>query len=283
MQLAVAPIPRALQHHHSHPLSSNYLCKRTLQAHRISRLHFLPDDACQLLKHLLSHLSPASLLKLQGSGMSPLSRRPAQTVSLMLWIRTNEGILKAMLQFPSCCSPSYRRRSSLKFGASVPPQLFRYNLIHSARDLSDINNDGRLTRDGFAVAMHLIQGKLSGKEIPTVLPPTLVPPSMRLNGPTSPFAAVPPQPSEAMRDLLWDDSPPTSIVNIQPQHNVPQHQATGIAPPSVSPPPASRAPQFPQDPFTTATRDCTSLHFLLSSGCLIHAFHLSIPQGSSWR
>ena len=34
------------------------------------------------------------------------------------------------------------------------------------RDLADMNNDGRLTRDGFAVAMHLIQGKLAGKELP---------------------------------------------------------------------------------------------------------------------
>lgn len=259
MQLAVAPVPPALQHHYSHPLSSSHLYKQILQAHRP---HFPPDDACQLLKHLLSRLSPASLLKLRGSGMSPLSRRPAQTVFLIPWIRTNEGILKATLQFPSCCSPSYRRTSLLKFGAFVPPRLLLHNLIHFSRDLADINNDGRLTRDGFAVAMHLIQGKLSGKEIPTALPPTLVPPSMRLNGPTPPFAAVPPQPSEAMRDLLWDDSPPTSIVNIQSQHNVPQRQATGIAPPSVSPPPASRAPQVRQDPFTTATRDCTFLHFL---------------------
>lgn len=152
--------------------------------------------------------------------------------------------------------------SSLKFGASIPLQLFGYSLIPSERDLADINNDGRLTRDGFAVAMHLIQGKLSGKEIPAALPQTLVPPSMRSNGPASPFAAVPPhQATEAIRDLLWDDSPPTSTVNTQPQHNVFQPQATGIAPPTISPPSSSRPPQAPEDPFTSATRNCTLLSF----------------------
>jgi hypothetical protein len=47
------------------------------------------------------------------------------------------------------------------------------------RDLADLNNDGRLTRDGFAVAFHLIKGKLSGKEIPGTLSASLMPPSMR--------------------------------------------------------------------------------------------------------
>ncbi|KAF8556898.1 hypothetical protein OG21DRAFT_1408041 [Imleria badia] len=119
-------------------------------------------------------------------------------------------------------------------------------------DLSDINNDGRLTRDGFAVAMHLIQAKLSGKDIPAVLPQTLVPPSMRSNGPTSPFAAVSPQQTEAIRDLLWDDFPPTSTINTPLQHSALQPHSTGIAPPAISPPPVSRAPQ---DPFAAAPRN----------------------------
>lgn len=111
--------------------------------------------------------------------------------------------------------------------------------------------------------MHLIQGKLSGKDIPTALPPTLVPPSMRSNGPTSPFAAVPhSQQTEAIRDLLWDDSPPTSTVNTQPYPSALLPQATGIASPAISPPPVSRAPQAPQDPFSAPPRNCTFLRFL---------------------
>jgi epidermal growth factor receptor substrate 15 len=72
------------------------------------------------------------------------------------------------------------------------------------RDLADLNNDGRLTRDGFAVAFHLIQGKLSGEEIPTTLPASLIPPSMQAaTAPTtSPFQ----QPRlDSVNGLLWED------------------------------------------------------------------------------
>lgn len=55
------------------------------------------------------------------------------------------------------------------------------------RDLADMNGDGRLTRDEFAVAMHLIRAKLKGRELPRALPPSLVPPSLRR-------AQVPPLP-----------------------------------------------------------------------------------------
>lgn len=47
------------------------------------------------------------------------------------------------------------------------------------RDLADMSNDGKLTRDGFAVALHLITGKLAGKEVPSTLPTSLIPPGMR--------------------------------------------------------------------------------------------------------
>ncbi|TFK38056.1 hypothetical protein BDQ12DRAFT_606218 [Crucibulum laeve] len=46
-------------------------------------------------------------------------------------------------------------------------------------DLADIHNDNRLTRDCFAVAMHLIHRKLAGEEIPHALPPSLIPISLR--------------------------------------------------------------------------------------------------------
>jgi epidermal growth factor receptor substrate 15 len=98
------------------------------------------------------------------------------------------------------------------------------------RDLADLNNDGRLTRDGFAVAFHLIQGKLSGKEIPRTLPASLMPPSMRAvtAASTSPFQQPP---SDSL--LLWEDSPVTS----QPQSTILQPQGTGHAQsPAISAP-----------------------------------------------
>ncbi|KAL4915771.1 hypothetical protein BDW62DRAFT_187907 [Aspergillus aurantiobrunneus] len=88
-------------------------------------------------------------------------------------------------------------------------------------DLADIDADGQLTRDEFAVAMYLIRQQYTGKgPLPQTLPPALVPPGLRRPGsaqavpapapaaapvPTAaddlfgldPFAAVPPAPGPA--------------------------------------------------------------------------------------
>lgn len=45
--------------------------------------------------------------------------------------------------------------------------------------LSDIDKDGFLDDDEFALAMHLIRVKIDGHDLPTELPPHLVPPSKR--------------------------------------------------------------------------------------------------------
>ncbi|KAL1730302.1 hypothetical protein EV714DRAFT_211293 [Schizophyllum commune] len=132
-------------------------------------------------------------------------------------------------------------------------------------DLADINNDGRLNRDGFAIAMHLIQKKLAGQEIPATLPPTLIPPSMR--GQTapaqSPFMqapAQPPPPQEPMRDLFnFDDEPPATMSPpLAPQAtggNTLSAQPTGTASafkPATAPVPAFTSPAHAQDPFGAA-------------------------------
>ena len=46
--------------------------------------------------------------------------------------------------------------------------------------LSDIDNDGQLDRDEFALAMFLLNHKLSGNDLPDILPEKLVPPSKRM-------------------------------------------------------------------------------------------------------
>lgn len=45
--------------------------------------------------------------------------------------------------------------------------------------LSDLDKDGFLDADEFALAMHLIHVKLDGHDIPTELPEHLVPPQKR--------------------------------------------------------------------------------------------------------
>jgi epidermal growth factor receptor substrate 15 len=46
-------------------------------------------------------------------------------------------------------------------------------------ELADIDSDGNLDRDEFAVAMHLIRSCMSGKDAPDTLPADLMPPSKR--------------------------------------------------------------------------------------------------------
>lgn len=77
-------------------------------------------------------------------------------------------------------------------------------VLTSNRDLADIRQEGKLDRDEFAVAMHLISSKLAGKELPASLPQSLIPPGLR-----SHEAPAPPQQTSTAKDLfdLFDDPP----------------------------------------------------------------------------
>ncbi|KAK7023864.1 hypothetical protein R3P38DRAFT_1076930 [Favolaschia claudopus] len=122
-------------------------------------------------------------------------------------------------------------------------------------DLADVNNDGKLTRDGFAIAWHLIQKKRNGAPIPATLPPSLVPPSMRAAAGASPFASAPaPAPPEPAKDLFsWDDpvpspapvSTPSAQRPLSPQNTAFSTPPRAIADPfgssSFAPPPAPAA------------------------------------------
>jgi epidermal growth factor receptor substrate 15 len=94
-------------------------------------------------------------------------------------------------------------------------------------DLSDINSQGHLTRDEFAVAMYLIrqQRMNRGQPLPATLPPNLIPPSMRTQArpPTAtsafeppPMTQPPPQPKSALDDLFGlDTSSPAPAAPLQ--------------------------------------------------------------------
>lgn len=65
--------------------------------------------------------------------------------------------------------------------------------------LADIDQDGMLDRDEFAVAMFLIDHKLDGNDIPDSLPPRLIPPSKK-----SLFRRPQPPPSEVHgEEMSW--------------------------------------------------------------------------------
>ncbi|KAG9016212.1 hypothetical protein FRB93_011686 [Tulasnella sp. JGI-2019a] len=91
-------------------------------------------------------------------------------------------------------------------------------------DLSDLHKDGQLTQDGFAIALHLINGKLAGKDVPETLPESLVPPALR-----KPVNQL----SEIQQDLwLLGDTPPASANNTESPFAQQQATATRSQPPA---------------------------------------------------
>lgn len=148
----------------------------------------------------------------------------------------------------------------LKSG-EFPCSFWGFSSTHVVcRDLADLNNDGRLTRDGFAVAMHLIQKKLAGAEIPLTLPPSLIPPSMRQANASvtaSPFSPAQAQQPAPQQDLFsFDETPPASAAPSTGAFNIPmqatgtlQQQPSGFASPSNFTSPSVFASPPSQDPF----------------------------------
>jgi epidermal growth factor receptor substrate 15 len=113
-------------------------------------------------------------------------------------------------------------------GEEAVPFLSQSNLPEAALaniwDLADINSEGRLNRDEFAVAMYLIrQQRMKQGDLPQTLPANLIPPSMRAqarpSNATNAFDVPPPQqtpvqhppppkPVSALDDLFGLESAP---------------------------------------------------------------------------
>lgn len=109
-------------------------------------------------------------------------------------------------------------------GEQAVPFFSQSNLSEDALaqiwDLADINSEGRLTKDEFAVAMYLIRQQRTKRDgsvaLPATLPPNLIPPSMRAQQQARPQTATsafeppprpqPPQPKpSALEDLFGLD------------------------------------------------------------------------------
>ncbi|KAM4707328.1 epidermal growth factor receptor substrate 15-like 1 isoform 2-T2 [Discoglossus pictus] len=102
--------------------------------------------------------------------------------------------------------------NGLLSGDKVKPVLINSKLpldiLGRVWELSDIDKDGHLDRDEFAVAMHLVYRALEKEPVPSVLPPSLIPPSKRKKTPTFP-GAVP---------VLPSSPPPKDSLRSTPSH-----------------------------------------------------------------
>uniref|UniRef100_A0A670KJQ9 Epidermal growth factor receptor pathway substrate 15 like 1 n=1 Tax=Podarcis muralis TaxID=64176 RepID=A0A670KJQ9_PODMU len=124
--------------------------------------------------------------------------------------------------------------NGLLSGDKVKPVLMNSKLpldiLGRVWDLSDIDKDGHLDRDEFAVAMHLVYRALEKEPVPPALPPPLVPPSKRKKAPSLP-GAVPvlpasPPPKDSLRSTPSHGSVTSlnSTGSLSPKHSLKQAQ-----------------------------------------------------------
>lgn len=75
--------------------------------------------------------------------------------------------------------------NKMNYSTAAKSELIKSKLPNSVLSkiwkLSDVDCDGFLDIEEFALAMHLITIKVDGNELPNVLPDHLIPPSHRLN------------------------------------------------------------------------------------------------------
>ncbi|NXU59628.1 EP15R factor, partial [Turnix velox] len=124
--------------------------------------------------------------------------------------------------------------NGLLSGDKVKPVLMNSKLpldiLGRVWDLSDIDKDGHLDKDEFAVAMHLVYRALEKEPVPSLLPPSLIPPSKRKKTPVFP-GAVPvlpasPPPKDSLRSTPshGSDNSLNSMGSLSPKHSIKQAQ-----------------------------------------------------------
>nr|KAF6400929.1 epidermal growth factor receptor pathway substrate 15 like 1 [Rousettus aegyptiacus] len=124
--------------------------------------------------------------------------------------------------------------NGLLSGDKVKPVLMNSKLpldvLGRVWDLSDIDKDGHLDRDEFAVAMHLVYRALEKEPVPSALPPSLIPPSKRKKvfpGAVPVLPASPP-PKDSLRSTPSHGSVSSlnSTGSLSPKHTIKQTQPT---------------------------------------------------------
>uniref|UniRef100_A0A7N6F8Y6 Epidermal growth factor receptor pathway substrate 15-like 1a n=1 Tax=Anabas testudineus TaxID=64144 RepID=A0A7N6F8Y6_ANATE len=134
--------------------------------------------------------------------------------------------------------------NGLLSGEKVKPVLINSKLpldvLGKVWDLSDIDKDGHLDKDEFAVAMHLVYRALEKEPVPALLPSSLVPPSKRKKSLCSVASSVPglpaspPPPKDSLRSTPSHGSMNSlnSTGSLSPKHTLKsgQHSVNWLVP-----------------------------------------------------
>ncbi|XP_067370349.1 epidermal growth factor receptor substrate 15-like 1 isoform X5 [Channa argus] len=134
--------------------------------------------------------------------------------------------------------------NGLLSGDKVKPVLINSKLpldvLGKVWDLSDIDKDGHLDKDEFAVAMHLVYRALEKEPVPALLPSALIPPSKRKKSLGSVASSVPvlpaspPPPKDSLRSTPSHGSMNSlnSTGSLSPKHTLKsgQHSVNWVVP-----------------------------------------------------
>uniref|UniRef100_G3NF84 Epidermal growth factor receptor pathway substrate 15-like 1a n=1 Tax=Gasterosteus aculeatus aculeatus TaxID=481459 RepID=G3NF84_GASAC len=134
--------------------------------------------------------------------------------------------------------------NGLLSGEKVKPVLINSKLpldiLGKVWDLSDIDKDGHLDRDEFAVAMHLVYRALEKEPVPALLPSALIPLSKRkkslgsVAGSMPGLPASPPPPKDSLRSTPSHGSMNSlnSTGSLSPKHSLKsgQHSLNWVVP-----------------------------------------------------
>lgn len=108
-----------------------------------------------------------------------------QTNFLTIWIQLTEKLVVQVSFSCPCFSYTTKQLNCFFFlpHTAAKSELIKSKLPNSVLSkiwkLSDVDCDGFLDIEEFALAMHLINVKVEGNELPNVLPDHLVPPTKR--------------------------------------------------------------------------------------------------------
>ena len=72
-------------------------------------------------------------------------------------------------------------RQVLTHICALSPSLLKHTHTHTPRELADVDKDGRLTAEEFAIAMHLLEKAKAGLMLPPTLPASLSPSTTKFN------------------------------------------------------------------------------------------------------
>ncbi|CAG2115448.1 unnamed protein product, partial [Medioppia subpectinata] len=146
-------------------------------------------DVPKLMSSIVSEQmsAPVDAYDIKGGKFDVLNREPFGYLKGEGWDAGADGTAQWIVEKSrhtydkvfATLSPVNGKISSVRVKAEMIKSKLPNSTLNKIYRLSDVDRDGLLDADEYALAMHLMAIKLDGHDLPLALPPHLVPPSKR--------------------------------------------------------------------------------------------------------